>query len=93
MRYIDKVHYVIDAHGCEVIETVKWSGELNTAGINECSKKAIIDYINEGNVAKTKTCYSEIWLEGSDIKVVDNKYIKTVANNIKEDNLGNLPRY
>jgi hypothetical protein len=95
MVYIDAVHYVIDSHGCEVIDSMKWTNNLNESAVSTCTKQEMIDFINsKPNCTKTK--YYDIfsgWTEGSYVRVVDNKYLRTDSNGTKADNLGNLPRY
>ncbi len=94
MVYIDKVHYEKDQHGCEVISKLKWTNSLNETAINECSKKQMIEFINKNpNCTKTKYYRCGSWTVGEDIRVVENEYLRTDANRIKRDNLGNLPRY
>lgn len=94
MIYIDKVHYEIDQHGCEVISRLKWTNSLNEAAKNECSKKQMIEFINKNpNCTKTKYYRYGYWTVGEDVRVVENEYLRTDANRIKIDNLGNLPRY
>lgn len=54
----------------------------------------MINFINEHpNVTKTKYYRYGNWTVGEDVRVVDNSYLRTDANNIKSDNLGSLPRY
>jgi hypothetical protein len=95
MVYIDKVHYSTDSLGYEVISNVKWTKTLTEDATNECSKRQMIDFINKNpNVTKTK--YKNPWgnwQSGEDVRVVDNSYLRTDSNNIKKDNLENLPRY
>jgi len=95
MVYIDKVHYVTDAHGCEVIGKVKWTNNLHEDAVKECTKQEIIDFINKDSNNKVKTKYVRYnkWVEGEDVRVVDNRYLRTDSNSIKADNLENLPRY
>lgn len=94
MVYIDSVHYEQDSYGNEYIAKVKWTNDFHSAAINECSKREMIDFINKHpNVTKTKYCRYFIWVVGEDVRVVDNAYLRTDANNIKADNLGSLPRY
>ena len=94
MIYIDKVHYERDIYGYEYIARLKWTDNLYSNAINECSKQQMINYINEHpNVTKTKYYRYGVWVEGEDVRVVDNAYLRTDANNIKVDNLGSLPRY
>lgn len=95
MVYIDKVHYEIDRHGCEVIASMKWTNNFYESAINECTKHDMIDFINKNpNSVKTKyKNYFGNWTEGSYVRVVDNQYLRTDSNETKADNLGNLPRY
>ena len=94
MVYIDAVHYEQDIHGCEYIAKLKWTNDLYSNATNECSKRDMINFINENpNVTKTKYFRYGSWAVGEDVRVVDNSYLRTDANNIKADNLGFLPRY
>ncbi len=95
MVYIDKIHYKTDVYGNELyISAVKWTNSLNEDAKNECSKNDMIQFI-KSNPGVTKTKYRSygMWHEGEDIRVVDNSYLRTDNNNIKADNLGNLPRF
>ena len=90
MVYIDAVHF--DVYG--VISKVKWTNSLYEKATKECSKKQMIKFINENpNCTKTKYMVNGTWREGEDVRVVDNEYLRTDANRIKADNLGNLPEY
>ncbi len=95
MVYIDAVHYETDLHGCEVLSKLKWTNTLTEQAIEVCSKQAMIDFINKNpNCTKTKYYKPYIgWVEGEDVRVVDNSYLRTDSNNTKADNLGNLPRF
>jgi len=94
MVYIDKVHYEQDRYGNECIANVKWTNDLYSAATKECTKRDMINFINEHpNVTKTKYYRYGNWAVGEDVRVVDNSYLRTDANNIKADNLGSLPRY
>ena len=94
MVYIDKVRYTTDQHGCEVIAYLKWTNILYESATKECSKKQMIEFINKNpNYTKTKYIKHGLWTEGEDVRVVDNSYLRTDANNIRRDNLGELPRY
>lgn len=94
MVYIDKVHYEQDRYGNEYIAKVKWTNDLYSAAVNECTEPEMINFINEHpNVTKTKYYRYGNWSVGEDVRVVDNSYLRTDANNIKSDNLGSLPRY
>lgn len=94
MVYIDKVHCVINQQGYEVITNVKWTNNLYENATKECTKQEMVNFINQNpNCTKTKYIPYGIWIEGEDVRVVDNNYLRTDANNIRQDNLGRLPRY
>ena len=94
MVYIDAVHYEQDSYGYEYIAKMKWTNTLSQQAVKECTKSQLIDFVNN-NPNRTKTKYYRYgrWIEGEDVRVVDNRYLRTDANNIKADNLGSLPRY
>ena len=94
MVYIDAVHYEQDSNGFEYIAKMKWTNTLSLSATNECTKSQMIDFVNNNpNCTKTKYYRNGRWVEGEDVHVVDNRYLRTDANNIKADNLGSLPRY
>lgn len=94
MVYIDKVHYEQDRYGNEYISKLKWTNDLYSSAVSECSKRDMIDFINKNpNVTKTKYYRFGSWVVGEDVRVVDDSYLRTDANSIKADNLGSLPRY
>ena len=94
MVYIDAVHYETDWYGREYIAKVKWPNYLSVQATAEATKREMIDFINQHpNCTKTKYNRYGRWVEGEDVRVVDNAYLRTDANNIKADNLGSLPRY
>jgi len=94
MVYIDAVHYEQDYYGNEYIAKMKWTNNLSQQATSECTKSAMIDFINKNpDCTKTKYYRNYRWIEGEDVHVVDNRYLRTDANNIKADNLGSLPRY
>jgi len=93
MIYIDKVHYVKDEHGCDVIGKMKYTSNLNSVATEECTKSDMIDYVNKGNSVKTKYYRNNTWVSGENVRVIDNRYLRTDSNNTKSDNLGNLPTY
>lgn len=94
MVYIDAVHYEQDRYGNEYISEVRWTDVFSSWAINHCSKREMINFINQyPNTVKTKYYRYGNWYMGEDVRVVDNSYLRTDANNIKADNLGNLPRY
>lgn len=95
MVYIDAVHYETDLHGCEFISKVKWTYILTQQATNICTKQEMINFI-KNNPNCTKTKYYDRWkgwTVGEDVRVVDNSYLRTDANNFKADNLGSLPRF
>ena len=95
MVYIDKVHYEKDSNGNELyISKMKWTNVLSQSATKECTKAELISYINQySGQVRTKYYKYGIWWNGEEIHVVDNKYLRTDSNNIRADNLGNLPRY
>ena len=94
MVYVDAVHYEQGQGGYEYISRMKRTNNLSQQAVDECNKKGMIDFINQNpNQAKTKYYRNGRWVEGEIIRVVDNSYLRTDANNIKADNLGSLPRY
>lgn len=94
MFYIDKVHYEKDYYGNKLyISRVKGTTSLYETATKEYSKQSVIDFINDGNAVKTKYRRNYSWVVGEDVHVVDNRYIRTDKNNIKADNLENLPEY
>ncbi|WP_405356279.1 DUF3892 domain-containing protein [Ruminococcus sp.] len=94
MVYIDAVHYEQDAYGNEYIAKVKWTNNLSVQATDECTKRQMIDFIKQNpDCTKTKYYRNGNWTVGEDVRVVDNRYLRTDSNNIKADNLGSLPRY
>lgn len=94
MVYIDAVHYEQDSYGYEYIAKVKWTNDLSSQATTECSKSQMISFINDNpNCTKTKYYRYGRWIVGEDVRVVDNRYLRTDANYVKADNLGALPRY
>ncbi len=61
------------------------------------SRSTVISRIEGGNTYKTITKGSdEKWHQGASVQVItieEVKYIKTVADNTKKDNLGSLPTF
>lgn len=93
--YIDAVHYEKTPSGREVITRLRYTPILTEKATKDCSKAEMISFINQHpNCTKTKY-YDALWgwREGEDVRVVDNMYLRTDSNNIKEDNLGSLPRF
>ena len=94
MVYVHKVHYKKDEHGCKVIAKMKWTNNKNAWATNECTKDEMIKFINQNpNSAQTKYLRNGYWRTGEDIRVINNKYLRTDANKIEKDNLGELPEY
>ena len=92
--YIDAVHYE-KILGREMITHLKCTTILTEKAARIYSKAEMISFINQHpNCTKTKY-YDALWgwREGEDVRVVDNMYLRTDSNNIKEDNLGSLPRF
>ena len=94
MVYIDAVHYEQDSYGNEYIAKMRWTNYLSVQASSECTKSEMITFINNNpNVTKTKYYRFGRWVEGEDVRVVDNRYLRTDSNDTKADNLGSLPRY
>ena len=95
MVYVDKVHYEKDSYGNELyISKMKWTNNLSENASNECTKAEMIAFIKQHpGQARTKYSRYGFWFDGKEIHVVDNSYLRTDNNNIKADNLENLPRY
>lgn len=100
MVYVDTVHYETDSKGNRYIAKLKWTNNLNEQATKTCTKQEMINFIKKNpNCTKTKYWtrksvwdgYS--WSVGEDIRVVDDCYLRTDANNTKADNLGNLPEF
>ena len=57
-------------------------------------KKFMINYIKDyPNSVKTLYKRGTSWIEGEYVHVVDDEYLRTDANNKREDNLGELIEY
>ena len=94
MVYIDAVHYEQDTYDNEYIAKMKYSNNISLKAIQECTKSELIAFIKQKpNRTKTKYYHNGRWVEGEDVRVVDDRYLRTDANDIKADNLGELPRY
>lgn len=92
MVYIDGVKFDTDYQGNKVITVLRWTETLNTTGSKFTAKYQMVEYVkNHPNNTKTKYYRNGSWHVGEDVRVVDGKYLRTDANNIKTDNLGNLP--
>lgn len=93
--YIDAVHYEKTPFGREVITLLQYTPSLTEKATKICTKQQMIDFINQHpNCTKTKY-YDALWgwRECENVRVVDNTYLRTDANNTKVDNLGSLPRF
>ena len=95
MVYVDKVRYAKDSNGNELyISEMKWTNALSENAYKRCTKAGMIKFINDKpGCAHTKYYRNGRWCDGEEIRVVDNSYLRTDKNNIKADNLENLPRY
>ncbi|NLI90727.1 MAG: DUF3892 domain-containing protein [Peptococcaceae bacterium] len=97
--YICAVHYE-NANNERYISKVKITFNLTTE-INTAYEKTKFEVVSdiESLKKKVKTKYksNNTWHEGEDVRVVNGdsgyKYLRTDSNNIKKDNLGNLPEY
>ena len=95
MVYVDKVHYEKDSYGNELyISKMKWTNNLSENAVKECTKADMIAFIKQHpGQARTKYNRYGFWFDGEEIHIVDDSYLRTDSNNIKADNLENLPRY
>ena len=95
MVYIDAVRYEKDILGVEAISHLKWTNNLSEQATKVCTKQAMIKFINEHpDCTKTKYLKDGLsWVEGEDVRVVDNSYLRTDSNSTKKDNLGSLPTF
>lgn len=95
MVYVDKVRYAKDSNGNEsYISEIMWTNTLTENADNRYTKADMIKVINDNpGCAHTKYYRYGRWCDGEEIHVVDNSYLRTDKNNIKADNLENLPRY
>lgn len=95
MVYVDKVRYAKDLYGNEsYISEIMWTNTLTENADNRCTKAGMIKFINDDpGCAHTKYYRYGRWYDGEEIHVVDNSYLRTDKNNIKADNLENLPKY
>lgn len=92
MLYIDEVEKGKDSHGCEVITHVYYTNVLSQKAYRKCTKREMINFINQNPNTTVKTKYKRygVWVSGAEVHVVDNEYLRTDGNNIKADNLGEL---
>lgn len=94
MVYIDKIHYETDYYGYRYIANVTWTNTFSAWAEKTCTKQQMIDFIKANpNCTKTKYLKNGRWVVGEDVRVVDNRYLRTDSNYIKADNLENLPEY
>ncbi len=92
MLYIDQVEKGKDVHGCEVITHVCYTNVLSQKAYKKCTKREMINFINQNpnTIVKTKYIKSGVWFSGAEVLVVNNEYLRTDGNNKKADNLGEL---
>ena len=92
MLYIDEVIKDECRHGCEVITHVYYTEHLTQKAFKKCTKRDMINYMNNYPSSTVRTKYKKYgyWFEGDDVHVVDNEFLRTDGNNIREDNLGEL---
>lgn len=90
--YIDEVVKGYDEHGCIVIKYVYTTCYLNEKATFCRSKRDMINFIESNKHIEVRTKYKRygFWFEGSVVRVVDGKYLRTDGNNIKADNLSEL---
>ena len=88
------VYYVTHANKDSdgVITDVKTRKGSTTVSAESMSKSALIKLLKPLGSDTAKT-YNTATGDSEDIRVIDGKYLRTDANNIKADNLGNLPSF
>ncbi len=92
MIYIDGVSFGDNYSGHEVITVLRWTENFYTTGTNFSAKYKMVEYVkNHPYGVKTKYYRNGCWYDGEYVRVVDNTYLRTDANDIKADNLGELP--
>lgn len=76
------------------IEKLRYLQYFNANVYKECTKRDMVVYV-ERNPSSVKTLYftNGTRKEGEFVHVVDHEYLRTDANNIKADNLGELIEY
>lgn len=79
-------YYITSVRYDENDEAIK---KVKCLGGSECTKKEMIYLLNTGSIAYT---YYDSQV-GDHVHVVDNEYLRTDGNHIRQDNLGNLPRF
>lgn len=94
---ISAVRYDSDDTYIEKVRVHKDKGDSVGSAI-EKSRESVIDAIEEGTTFVTiyKNEDNDKWNKGKKVYIVTinaTKYIKTVKNNIGEDNLENLPEF
>ena len=92
MYYIFKVTKTDCSNGQYIIDKVCWNTSLYSFEENWCTKKEMVDFMlnNPTVIVKTKIRPKGYWEAGEDVRVVDNRYLRTDANGYKADNLGSL---
>lgn len=87
-------HDVEDA-SIEKVKCIFWDG--NKWDIKEATKSQVIKSIQSGYKFKTIILENNQFKQGEDVRVVTskegNEYLRTDANDIEEDNLGELPAF
>jgi hypothetical protein len=94
MVYIDGVKFIEDYSGNEVISVLRWTETFNVQGSSFATKREMIQYVKDHPYGvKTKYRRYGSWHDGEYVRVVDNAYLRTDANNTKADNLGELDEF
>lgn len=91
MLYIDAIETESGNNGYEVITHVYSTPYLYVTANQRWTKREMITHIKTNlNSVKTKYLKNGVWCVGEDVRVVDDSYLRTDANHILRDNLGNL---
>ncbi|WP_394457240.1 DUF3892 domain-containing protein (plasmid) [Leuconostoc suionicum] len=82
--------------GYKHIDRVKAFNEDSGSNL-EFTREEVVDHLRQAYLYNTKfyTYFKKngVWTVGQQIILFEGKYITTVSNNKKEDNLGELPEY
>jgi hypothetical protein len=93
---ISQVQYnTAETHIVKVLSHID-NGDSVGAGTEE-TRQTVVTRLNSGSTYMTITMgKDQKWHKGAAVEIItidDVKYIKTVADNTKKDNLGSLPRF
>lgn len=92
MVYIDEVRKTRGRDGYDVITHVCCTRYMSLKATDWKTKAWMIDFIkrNPSESVKTKYRRGTTWVEGEDVRVIDDEFLRTDANHTRRDNLGEL---